>query len=97
MGSATFLNEPTTPHASLVRTARTTGLFYLALAITGGLGFLIVRPALFDPDDSSAMLAQLLLNERLARTGVALESWMIGYLLVRGVTRQAGSRAIGEI
>lgn len=64
---------PTTPRESLVRTARTAGLFYLALAVTGGLGFLLVRPALYVPGDPSATLAQLLQNERLARTGVALE------------------------
>jgi len=62
-----------TPHASLVRTARTTGLFYLALGIAGMLGFLIVRPALFVPQDPSATLARLVGNEGLARLGIALE------------------------
>ena len=33
------------------RTARTTGLFYLGNAVTGVLGFLIVRPRLFAAGD----------------------------------------------
>lgn len=62
-----------TPHGARVRTARVTGLFYLALAVTGLLGFLIVRPALFVPGDPSATLARLAGNEGLARLGIALE------------------------
>ncbi|MEU4693608.1 DUF4386 domain-containing protein [Actinoplanes sp. NPDC023714] len=53
----------------LVRTARTTGLLYLGLAIAGGLGFLLVRPLVLDPGDPAATLTDL----RLARIGVALE------------------------
>jgi hypothetical protein len=53
--------------------ARTTGLLYLGLALTGLLGFLLVRPRLFDPDDAGATLAHLLENEQLARVGIALE------------------------
>jgi hypothetical protein len=62
---------PTSP--DLVRTARTTGLFYLALAVAGMLGFLLVRPALFVPDDPSATLARLVEHESLARFGLAME------------------------
>ena len=36
---------------ALTRTARMTGLFYLGNAVTGVLGFLIVRPQLFAADD----------------------------------------------
>jgi hypothetical protein len=54
-------------------TARATGAFYLGLAVTGFLGFLLVRPQLFDPDDAATTLAQLLANEPLARIGIALE------------------------
>lgn len=64
---------PTTSRESLVRAARAAGLWYLALAVTGGLGFLLVRPTLYVPGDASATLAQVLQNESLARTGVALE------------------------
>jgi hypothetical protein len=58
---------------SLNRTARTTGVLYLLLAVTGGLGFLLVRTLLYVPDDPSATLAHLLEHESLARAGIALE------------------------
>ena len=58
---------------ALVRTARTTGLCYLGLAITGALGFLVIRPRLFAADDPAATLAQLVEHPSLARAGVALE------------------------
>jgi len=61
----------------LVRTARTTGLFYLGLAIVGVLGFLVIRPRLFAVDDPSATLAHLVGNGSLARAGVALEMLMV--------------------
>ena len=62
---------------ALIRTARTTGVFYLGLAITGVLGFLIVRPRLFAADDPNATLANLVTHEALARAGVALELLMV--------------------
>ncbi|MEV0130420.1 DUF4386 domain-containing protein [Dactylosporangium sp. NPDC050688] len=62
---------------ALTRTARMTGLFYLGNAITGVLGFLIVRPQLFAADDPDATLANLLTHESLARSGVALELGMV--------------------
>jgi hypothetical protein len=37
-----------------IGTARVTGLLYLGLALTGLLGFLTIRPRIFDPDDSAA-------------------------------------------
>jgi hypothetical protein len=58
---------------ALIRTARMTGLLYLGLAITGALGFLLIRPQLFAADDPSATLANLVNHESLARAGVALE------------------------
>jgi len=58
---------------TLVRTARLTGVWYLSLALTGLFGFLIVRPRLFVEDDAGATLANLVEQEALARTGVALE------------------------
>ncbi len=57
----------------IIRTARLTGVFYLGLAITGGLGFLIIRPRLFADGDPTTTLANLVAEERLARAGVALE------------------------
>ncbi|MFD1536371.1 DUF4386 domain-containing protein [Nonomuraea guangzhouensis] len=54
-----------------------TGLFYLGMAITGVLGFLVIRPQLFAADDPSATLAHLVGNESLARAGVVLEMLMV--------------------
>jgi hypothetical protein len=57
----------------LIRTARTTGLLYLGLAVSGGLGFLLIRPRLFSAGDPGATLAHLVENEALARAGIVLE------------------------
>ncbi|GIH03719.1 hypothetical protein Rhe02_17860 [Rhizocola hellebori] len=62
---------------ALTRTARMTGLFYLGLAITGLLGYLIVRPQLFAAGDPNATLANLVAHESLARAGVAFELGMV--------------------
>ena len=58
---------------TLKTTARWTGLFYLAVGITGMLGFLAVRPMLHDPANAAATAANLVANEGLARLGIALE------------------------
>lgn len=55
------------------RTARTTALLYLAMAVLAVPGFLVIRPLLFDPEDPAATAAGLLEHEALARTGVGLE------------------------
>lgn len=54
-------------------TARTTGLLYLLMGVTGMFGFLLIRPLLFDPDSPAATLANLVTQESLARAGIALE------------------------
>lgn len=54
------------------RTARTTGALYLALALTGMVGFLVVRPVLFDADPATT-LANLQEHGTLARFGIAAE------------------------
>ena len=56
-----------------VRTARTTGLLYLGIALTGLLGHLVVRGQLFDADDPATTLANLVDHESLARLGIGLE------------------------
>ncbi len=56
-----------------IRTARTTGWFYLGLAVTGVLGFLLVRPELYDSGNPAATFANLQEHEALARWGIALE------------------------
>lgn len=55
------------------RTARITGFWYLALAVTGMLGFLVVRPQVWVADDPSATLANLVADGGLARLGLLLE------------------------
>jgi hypothetical protein len=65
------------PDNGHLRTARTTGLLYLGLAITGALGFLMIRPALFEAGDPAATLANLVDNPGLARLGIALEMGVV--------------------
>ena len=59
--------------ADLTRTARATGAFYLALAISGVLGILVARDAIYVSGDAAATVANLVENETLARTGIAAE------------------------
>ncbi|MBX7269960.1 DUF4386 domain-containing protein [Micromonospora sp. Llam7] len=61
----------------LIRTARTTGLLYLGLGLAGVLGFLTIRPMIFDAGDADTTLANLVANESLARLGVALELLLV--------------------
>jgi len=56
-----------------VRTARITGVWYLGLAVTGILSFLLVRPAIYVEGDAAATLANLQDKEGLAHLGVMLE------------------------
>ncbi len=55
----------------LKKTARTTGLWYLALAVGGVVGQVVVRNALYADGDAAATTANLLDHEALARIGVA--------------------------
>ena len=64
---------PDVTEAHLVRTARTTGLLYLAFFIAGIFGTLVVRGHLFVADDAQATLTNLVDNQLLARIGIALE------------------------
>lgn len=73
--TATAALRPEVPWATR-GTARTTGALYLALAITGGIGFLVVRPMLADAD-ASVTLANLREHEALARAGLALEMALV--------------------
>lgn len=57
----------------LRRAARVAGLWYLALGITGMIGFLIVRPQIYVAGDPSATLANLVERAALARFGLVLE------------------------
>lgn len=60
-----------------VRTARITGLWYLGLALTGLLGFLIIRSQLYVADDPDATLANLTDHEWLARLGLVMEAGVV--------------------
>jgi hypothetical protein len=57
----------------LTTTARATGAWYLGLGITGMLGFLLVRPAIYVDGDPAGTLANLVDKESLAHVGVLLE------------------------
>lgn len=57
----------------LVTTARITGMWYLILAISGVVGFLVVHPQIFVSGDLSKTVANLNENETLARLRLLLE------------------------
>jgi len=61
----------------LTTTARTTGAWYLGLAVTGILGFLVVRPELYVDGDPAATLNNLTSRQGLARLGVVLEMGIV--------------------
>ncbi|MBM2616483.1 DUF4386 domain-containing protein [Actinoplanes sp. LDG1-06] len=58
----------------MIRTARITGLLYLALAVGGGLGFLLIRPQL---SDGAATMANLVADPALARWGITFELFTV--------------------
>jgi hypothetical protein len=58
-------------------TARVTGAWYLGLALTGVLGFLLVRPKLYVDGDPAATLENLTTQHGLARLGVVLEMGIV--------------------
>jgi hypothetical protein len=65
---------PEVPGANgLTGTARTTGLLYAGLAVTGALGFLLVRGRLYVADDPGGTLSNLLESTSMARLGIVLE------------------------
>lgn len=86
------------PVPAEVRTARITGLWYLGLAVTGLVGFALVRNQLFVDGDPEATLANLVDRESLARLGVVTELGVVltqalvavwFYRLFRGVNATA--------
>jgi len=56
-----------------ISTARWTGVFYLGLAVSGVVGFLLVRSELYVADDAAATLANLVDRVSLARLGIAAD------------------------
>lgn len=67
------------------RTARTTGLLYLAVAVVAVPGYLVIRPMLFDPDSAAATLSNLVENETLARLGIGLELALVAVQALVGL------------
>ncbi|MGO4340388.1 DUF4386 domain-containing protein [Pedococcus sp. 2YAF34] len=59
--------------AGLTGTARTTGLLYLGLAVTGAIGFQFVRGQLYVAGDPGATLSNLVDHTPVARLGIVLE------------------------
>ena len=60
-------------HKALVRTARITGVWYLMLAITGIVGFILLNPRIYVTDDLAKTLANLTDHETLARLRLLFE------------------------
>jgi len=54
------------------RCARATGAWYLGVAITG-IALLLIRPAVYDPDDAGKTLEHLTTDEGLARLSLGVE------------------------
>jgi hypothetical protein len=84
-------------------TARRAGLAYLGLAISGIVGFLLIRSRLFESGDATTTALNLVENEGLARLGIAVDLTIVVtqalaalyfFKLFRGVnTFAAGSLA----
>jgi hypothetical protein len=77
MTATTTLRPEVTRTPELVRTARTTGLLYLGLAVTGLLGYMLIRNQLFVAGDPGATLANLTQHEFLARLGIIMEMGVV--------------------
>lgn len=75
--TSTAAQRRANPSPSLVGTARTTGALYLGVAIVGGLGFLLIRPMIFDAADPMTTLDRLGEREQLAHLGLGLEMSLI--------------------
>lgn len=60
-------------YQDLIKTARGAGLWYLALAITGVLGFLVYHPQVYVADDAARTLANLTESPAVARIRLGLE------------------------
>jgi hypothetical protein len=59
--------------AGLIGTARTTGLLYLGLAVTGALGFQVLRGQSYVADDPAGTLSNLVENTSMARLAIVIE------------------------
>lgn len=66
-----------TNHKALVATARLTGIWYLALAITGVFGFMVFHPQIYVVDNPSLTLQNLTSKKGLANTRLIFELLII--------------------
>ncbi|MDH5420492.1 MAG: DUF4386 domain-containing protein [Acidimicrobiia bacterium] len=67
-----------TTTTAILTTARKAGLSYLILAISGLIGFLLIRSSLLEPGDAAATTDNLLANVGLARIAIAAELTIVG-------------------
>lgn len=74
--------------------ARTTGLLYLAMAIAGIPGFVVIRPMLFEPDNPVATMTLLVENEALARAGIGFQ---LALVILQTLTALWFFRLLGRI
>ena len=58
---------------ALVRTARIAGIWYLALAISGVVGFLVLHPQIYVSGDLSQTVSNLSEHETIARMRLLME------------------------
>jgi len=72
VATSTAPGPPRTSPPAALGIARTTGLLYLAVALTGLVGFLVLRPQVF-AGDAAETVAELVEHESVARLVVALE------------------------
>ena len=73
MTALTHPDETARSTTPTLDTARLGGLFYLVLGLAGMVGFLLIRPQLFQPGDPAATLANLVDHVGLARAGIAVD------------------------
>lgn len=101
MSTLTAMPQPAAPVTratpALIRTARATGAWYLAIGVTGMLGFLVIRPQLFDPDSASATYANLTNHAALAQLSVALELGIVVTQAVLAVWFYKLFRAVNDV
>jgi len=84
------------------RSARLTGSAYLVLAVSGIVGFLLIRQQLYVADDATRTAANLVAHEGLARLGIAADLITVlsqalaavGFFLVFRRVNSAGAASI---
>ena len=84
------------------RSARLTGLAYLVLAVSGIVGFVLVRPQLYVLKDATRTAGNLVAHEGLARLGIAADLVTVlsqalaaaGFFLVFRRVNSAGAASI---